>query len=96
MTYPSSALPLEPEAGAQCTSSAQWDLCEGCQVNGISIATLEPRRLSENRLIYYGRTCQAGFSDPFRKIESLFASNDRKIQLCQLHPRYDRYSRTAS
>jgi hypothetical protein len=27
---------------------------------------LEARRLSENRPIYYGRTCQAGFSDPFR------------------------------
>jgi transposase, IS5 family len=24
------------------------------------------RRLSENRPIYCGRTCQAGFSDPFR------------------------------
>ncbi len=37
--YPSSALIPEPEAGAQCISSARWDLCEGCQVTGIPIAT---------------------------------------------------------
>ncbi|CAE6509596.1 hypothetical protein NMYAN_30192 [Nitrosomonas nitrosa] len=29
--------------------------------------------------IYSGRTCQAGFFDPFRKVEPLFASNDQKI-----------------
>jgi len=29
----------EPEAGAQCISSARWDLCEGCRVTGIPIAT---------------------------------------------------------
>jgi hypothetical protein len=27
------------EAGAQCVSSARWDLCEGCRVTGIPIAT---------------------------------------------------------
>jgi hypothetical protein len=34
-----SASTSEPEAGAQCVSSARWDLCEGCQVTGIPIAT---------------------------------------------------------
>lgn len=33
------ALPLEPKAGAQCISSARRDLCEGCRVTGIPIAT---------------------------------------------------------
>jgi len=34
----------EPEAGAQCISSARWDLCEGCRVTGIPIATRRPRK----------------------------------------------------
>ena len=28
-----------PEAGAQCVSSARWDLCGGCRVTGIPTAT---------------------------------------------------------
>ena len=36
------------------------------EVPRINAATGDTRRLSENRLIYCGRTCQAGFSDPFR------------------------------
>jgi len=29
----------EPEVGAQCGSSARWDLCGGCRVTGIPTAT---------------------------------------------------------
>ena len=29
-----------PEAGAQCVSSARWDLCGGCRVTGIPTATI--------------------------------------------------------
>ena len=29
-----------PEAGAQCISSACWDLCGGCRVTGIPTATI--------------------------------------------------------
>ena len=35
------ALTPLPEAGAQCVSSARWDLCEGCRATGIPIATIE-------------------------------------------------------
>jgi len=32
---------LSPEVGAQCISSACWDLCGGCRVTGIPTATAE-------------------------------------------------------
>jgi len=34
-----SACASEPEVGAQCGSSARWDLCGGCRVTGIPTAT---------------------------------------------------------
>ena len=36
------ALTPEPEGGAQCVSSARWDLCGGCRVTGIPTATIRP------------------------------------------------------
>ena len=35
-----SACASEPEVGAQCGSSARWDLCGGCRVTGIPTATV--------------------------------------------------------
>jgi hypothetical protein len=67
----------------------------GVHANYTWPVSMEPRRLSE-RLIYCERACLAGFSNSFRWIERLFASNDRKILLNQPRPRYDCYSWTAS
>ena len=35
----STSLRYTPEVGAQCISSACWDLCGGCRVTGIPTAT---------------------------------------------------------
>ena len=35
----STSLRYIPEVGAQCISSARWDLCGGCRVTGIPTAT---------------------------------------------------------
>ena len=40
---------LSPEAGAQCGSSACWDLCGGCRVTGGPTATLHCRRVGDLR-----------------------------------------------
>ncbi|MBW1707108.1 MAG: hypothetical protein JRJ86_18445, partial [Deltaproteobacteria bacterium] len=36
----STSLRYTPEVGAQCISSACWDLCGGCRVTGIPTATM--------------------------------------------------------
>ena len=38
--FRNSVCALLPEAGAQCGSSARWDLCGGCRETGIPTATL--------------------------------------------------------
>jgi len=40
-----SACASEPEVGAQCGSSARWDLCGGCRVTGIPTATIPTSKL---------------------------------------------------
>jgi len=49
-----SACASEPEVGAQCGSSACWDLCGGCRVTGIPTATNATSTRSPTLFVHAG------------------------------------------
>ena len=62
------ALTPKPEAGAQCVSSACWDLCEGCRATGIPIATDSRITTELQKALDICKRCVNAYSTAFRPL----------------------------